>query len=43
MRVKAAMTENPKTCKSSDTLDRAAQAMWENDCSSLPVSMTAGG
>lgn len=37
MNVEALMTQSPKTCGPGDTLHRAAQLMWENDCGSLPV------
>jgi CBS domain-containing protein len=31
------MTTNVKSCSSIDTLLRAAQVMWENDCGAVPV------
>jgi CBS domain-containing protein len=31
------MTTNVKSCSASDTLQRAAQIMWENDCGAVPV------
>jgi CBS domain-containing protein len=36
------MTQNPKTCGPSDTLNRAAQLMWENDCGCLPMADEGG-
>jgi CBS domain-containing protein len=32
-----AMTTHLYTCKSRETLDRAAKIMWEHDCSEVPV------
>lgn len=37
MNVEHVMTRDVRTCLSSDTLSRAAQIMWENDCGFLPV------
>ena len=37
MKVEQVMSRNIKTCLSSDTLNRAAQLMWERDCGCLPV------
>src|SRR5215831_11707216 len=37
LKIEALMTQNPKCCVPNDTLNRAAQIMWENDCGSLPV------
>jgi len=37
MNVAHCMTRDPKTCRASDTLERAAQIMWENDCGGVPV------
>ena len=37
MNVAHCMTRDPKTCRASDTLERAAQIMWENDCGCVPV------
>ena len=37
MKVEQCMTRDPKTCSVSDTLDRAAQLMWDEDCGCLPV------
>jgi CBS domain-containing protein len=31
------MCRSTKTCRSSDSLDRAAHLMWENDCGCLPI------
>jgi len=37
MRVEQLMTKQVKSCGREDTLDRAAQLMWDNDCGCLPV------
>jgi CBS domain-containing protein len=37
MRVEQLMTKQVKTCKPDDTLDHAAQLMWDHDCGCLPV------
>jgi len=37
MDVESLMSTEPKTCSPDDTLHRAAQIMWENDCGFLPV------
>ena len=37
MRVEQLMTKQVKSCSADDTLDRAAQLMWDNDCGCLPV------
>ena len=37
MRVKEVMTRGVKTCYAEDTLYRAAQTMWENECGCVPV------
>jgi len=37
MRVEQLMTKQVKSCGPDDTLDRAAQLMWDNDCGCLPV------
>jgi len=37
MRVEELMTKQVKWCGPGDTLDRAAQLMWDNDCGCLPV------
>lgn len=36
-RVRDVMTQRVVTCAPSDTLNRAAQAMWESDCGALPI------
>lgn len=36
-RVREVMTRQVVTCRESDSLSRAAQAMWDADCGSLPV------
>ena len=35
MKVSELMTKEVKTCDSHDTLNRAAQIMWENDCGTV--------
>lgn len=37
MRVDQLMTKQVKWCAPEDSLDRAAQLMWDNDCGCLPV------
>jgi CBS domain-containing protein len=37
MNVENLMTRDPKTCSPADTLHRAAQLMWENDCGTVPI------
>lgn len=37
MKVKELMTTDVKACSPHDTLNRAAQLMWENDCGAIPV------
>jgi CBS domain-containing protein len=37
MRVEQLMTKQVTTCKPDDTLDHAAQLMWDHDCGCLPV------
>ena len=37
MKVEQVMSRNVKTCRSTDTLNHAAQLMWESDCGCLPV------
>jgi CBS domain-containing protein len=37
MRVEQLMTKQVKSCSPDDTLDRAAQLMWENDCGCIAV------
>jgi CBS domain-containing protein len=36
-RVRDVMTRNVATCQASDSLNRAAQLMWETDCGAVPV------
>ncbi len=37
MKISDLMTKEVKACRQSDSLNRAAQLMWENDCGALPV------
>jgi CBS-domain-containing membrane protein len=37
MRVEQLMTKQVKSCSPGDTLERAAQLMWDGDCGCLPV------
>jgi len=37
MKVEQIMTRIVHTCSENDTLNRAAQLMWENDCGCVPV------
>ena len=37
MRAEQVMTRDVATCAPSDTLNRAAQLMWERDCGVIPV------
>jgi CBS domain-containing protein len=37
MLVKQLMTKEVQTCRPEDTLERAAQLMWDHDCGCLPV------
>ena len=37
MKVEQVMNRDVKTCRSNDTLNRAAQLMWENDCGCVPI------
>jgi CBS domain-containing protein len=37
MQVEHLMTKQVKSCSPDDTLERAAQLMWEGDCGCLPV------
>jgi len=39
MRVEQLMTRQVKTCGPEETLSRAAQIMWDNDCGCVPVCM----
>jgi CBS domain-containing protein len=41
-RVHDAMTRNVVTCRPDDTLNRAAQLMWEADCGAVPIVDDAG-
>jgi CBS domain-containing protein len=42
MQVQELMTRDVATCRGTDTLDRAAQLMWENDCGCIPVIDDSG-
>jgi len=42
MGVKDVMTSPVHTCRVDDSLDRAAQLLWEHDCGCLPVVDTEG-
>lgn len=37
MKIAELMTKGAMTCSQTDTLDRAAQIMWEHDCGAVPV------
>ncbi len=37
MKVSELMTKTVKSCGGDDTLERAAQIMWENDCGCVPL------
>jgi len=37
MRVEQLMNQPVHTCRRTDSLNRAAQLMWDNDCGVLPV------
>jgi CBS domain-containing protein len=37
MKIERMMTRDVRTCSPGDTLNRAAQIMWESDCGFLPV------
>jgi CBS domain-containing protein len=37
MKVSDLMTKGVRTCHQHDSLNRAAQLMWENDCGAVPV------
>jgi CBS domain-containing protein len=43
MPVRKLMKDNPRTCSPDDSLNRAAQIMWELDCGALPVVGADGG
>ncbi|HZO82191.1 MAG TPA: CBS domain-containing protein [Candidatus Binataceae bacterium] len=42
MQVERIMIRDVKTCSANDTLNRAAQLMWENDCGCIPVIAADG-
>jgi CBS domain-containing protein len=42
MRIDQLMTKQIKSCGPDDTLERAAQLMWDNDCGCLPVCTVEG-
>jgi len=42
MIVEDLMTRSVQSCSPDDTLDRAAQLMWENDCGIIPVCAADG-
>lgn len=42
MKIGELMTRGALTCSSGDTLDRAAQIMWERDCGAVPVTDERG-
>jgi len=42
VRVEQLMTREVKVCSEADTLNRAAQLMWESDCGCIPVISTNG-
>jgi CBS domain-containing protein len=42
MKVEQLMTREVKVCTASDTLNRAAQLMWESDCGCIPVISANG-
>jgi len=42
MKVEQLMTREVKVCAESETLNRAAQLMWECDCGCIPVVSTNG-
>jgi CBS domain-containing protein len=37
MNISQVMTRNPRVCSIKDSLEHAAQIMWENDCGCVPV------
>ncbi len=43
MNVVEIMTKNVQSCRSNDSLERAAQLMWEQDCGCLPVCAPVDG
>jgi CBS domain-containing protein len=42
MKVQEIMTREVKVCNQSDSLNTAAQLMWDNDCGCVPVVVTDG-
>ncbi len=42
MKVKELMTREIKACRADETLGRAAQLMWDNDCGFVPVIESDG-
>lgn len=42
LRVRSIMSEPVQTCSPEDSLHRAAQVLWDNDCGSLPVVNSEG-
>jgi CBS domain-containing protein len=42
MKVEQLMTREVRVCTESDTLNRAAQLMWESDCGCIPVVRANG-
>jgi hypothetical protein len=40
MKVEQLMTRKVKVCTESDTVNRAAQLMWESDCGCIPIIAT---
>jgi len=42
MKVEQLMTRNIEACKAHETLNRAAQIMWERDCGFIPVIASNG-
>ena len=43
MKVEQLMTRDVETCGFDETLERAAQRMWERDCGAVPVIAGADG
>ncbi|HYB92406.1 MAG TPA: CBS domain-containing protein [Candidatus Binataceae bacterium] len=42
MKIKQVMTSQVFACKLDDTLNRAAQLMWENECGCIPIISSDG-
>jgi CBS domain-containing protein len=42
MKIEQLMTRDVKVCSDSDTLNRAAELMWESDCGCVPVIRANG-